>query len=101
MQVKQQERITNETSTKDTRNSDELQQLLDESEDEEFNGQIPLHIMDPKLIVLPESALESKYPNLMTVFGIWNNMVGSMTLVIPFSIAQAGLMPGFITITLT
>jgi len=37
----------------------------------------------------------------MTIFGIWNNMVGSMTLIIPYSIAQAGLIPGIITITAT
>jgi len=48
------------------------------------NTEIPLHIRDPTVVVLPESVNDITYPNLSTVFGIWNSMVGSGTLLTPF-----------------
>jgi len=72
MQVKTQERNYNYKHSNninlisDETNKNKTTEKLDfdindhESDDNNFNEEIPMHIMDPKLIVLPDSVNESK-----------------------------------------
>jgi len=62
MQVKTQERNSKNSETNKKHVTEKLDFDISDlmSEDDNFNEEIPLHIMDPKLIVLPDSVNESK-----------------------------------------
>jgi sodium-coupled neutral amino acid transporter 9 len=52
---------------------------------------IPPHVIDPKLYTFFTKAGQS---SMATVFSIWNTMIGSTVLSIPWGLEQSGLLVG-------
>ncbi|XP_068728121.1 sodium-coupled neutral amino acid transporter 9 homolog isoform X1 [Montipora capricornis] len=61
---------------------------------------IPSHILPPNLFLIFPKEEESKQNSLITIFSIWNTMMGTSLLSIPWAIQQAGFALGLILMIL-
>lgn len=56
-----------------------------------LNLSYPLHLLSPDLYVVGGSNGQS---SLVTVFSLWNTMIGSTVVAMPWAVQQAGLVMG-------
>ena len=61
------------------------------STSKDLNLSYPKHLMDPDLYVIGGSKGQS---SLVTVFSLWNTMIGSTIVSMPWAVQQAGLVMG-------
>nr|XP_006813416.1 PREDICTED: putative sodium-coupled neutral amino acid transporter 9-like [Saccoglossus kowalevskii] len=70
--------------------------LTENPQDESFN--IPDHVLPVSLLVFPailtDPASQKKQSSIVTIFSVWNTMMGSSLLCMPWAIGEAGLVLG-------
>ena len=54
----------------------------------------PAHLLDPAALVIPNYDPARKVSSWRTVFALWNTMVGSSLLTLPWAFAHSGLALG-------
>jgi sodium-coupled neutral amino acid transporter 9 len=66
------------------------------SQDKTLNLKVPDHLIDPSLLTV--FGRVGSQPAVMTIFSIWNTMLGSTILSLPWGMSQSGLILGLFSI---